>query len=114
MANLVEGKVGEIGHEPRRPGVVLDGGGDQLGVGIDADDVVPAGEQRRTCATRSAAGIEDPRVPGHHRIDHARLAGEISTIRRHRAEPLDVPLRMAVIGLGEPARRGAHGLDGSG
>src|SRR5690606_31958022 len=42
----------------------------------------------------TAAGVEDPRAPRHHRVDQPRLAVQVLTRGRHRPEPLHVPVRV--------------------
>jgi hypothetical protein len=58
-----EVQLGKVSNEPRRSRMVGLGGGDQLGVDIDAYDCVSAGRELSSDPSRTAPRIEDPRSP---------------------------------------------------
>ena len=55
-----------------------------------------------------AAGVEDARPRSRHGVDQAGLAGQIGALGGELAEAVDVPLRVAVLGAGEPAGNVCH------
>ena len=70
------------------------GCGDQLGVDIDADDVMTEGGEPPADPSRATAGVENPSPTRHHCVDEPGLTIEIVTLGGHRPEPFDVPRRM--------------------
>src|SRR5690606_29442968 len=55
---------------------------------------VAAPRELATHPAGTAAGVEDPGAPRHHRVDQPRLAVQVLTRGRHRPEPLHVPVRV--------------------
>ena len=113
LAHRRQVEVGQVGGQPARAGMVGLGGGDQLGVGVDADDGVAALVEHGTDAARPAPGVEGNRRPRrHHGVDEPSLTTEVGPLGGHRAEALDVPLRVPGLRLRHPACRPTHTPEG--
>src|SRR5690606_23506709 len=87
-------ELGEVLDHPGGAGEVLLGRGDEDRVDVDADDGVPPLGEVAPVAAGAAAGVEDPRPAGHHRVDEPRLTDEVGAGLRHLPEALDVPVRV--------------------
>ena len=108
LAHRREVELGQVGHQPARPRVIGLGRRDQRRVGVDADDRVPTLVEYGAQSARTAPGVEHSAAGRHHRIDQPSLTTEIGTVGGHRAESLDVPRRVSVLGLRHPSRRSCH------
>ena len=108
-AMLLEVELGKVGDQPLRAWMVLARGGDQLGIGVDPDDLVASLMEQGAHPTGATAGIEDARPRRKHGVQQSRLAAQVDAFGRHRAESLDVPLGVVLVGVGDPARRTCHG-----
>jgi hypothetical protein len=63
-----EVELGQVGDQPLRAGMILSGGGDQLRISVDPDDLVASLMEQGTDPTGAAAGIEDARPWREHGI----------------------------------------------
>ena len=108
LAHRRQVEVGEVGGEPAGAGVVRLGGGDQLGIGVDADDGVATLVEHGADAAWPAPGVEDARPGRQHGVDEPGFTAEVGPFGGHRAEALDVPLRVPGLRLRHPARRPTH------
>jgi amidase len=97
----LEVELSEVADKPPGTRMIQLGGGDQLRVGVDSDDIVPQARKDRSHAPWTAPGVEDAATARHHCVDESRLPGKIVTGCRHRPESLDVSSRMRRIGLGD-------------
>ncbi len=96
-------QLSKIAHTPARAGMILLGSLDKQRIRIDAHDEVAAVKEVSANAARSTSGVENTRSGRDHRIEQASLSAEVSTLGSHRPEPLDIPLRVVVVGVGCPA-----------
>ena len=77
-------------------------------VDVDPDHGVAALVQHGADPPGSAAAVEHARPRRQHRVDQPGLAAQVLALGRQPPEALDVPLRMAGLGLGHPPRRLGH------
>ncbi len=68
-------------------------------VDVHPDHVVAGRSEVSADPAGAAAGVENPRAAGGHRVDQAGFAHEILTGASQCPKPFDVPLRVARIGF---------------
>ena len=84
--------------------------GDEVGIDVDTDHMVPECCESATDPARAAAGVQDSRCTLDHRIDQTGLAVKIAPLGGHHSESFDVPRRMIGILFDhpQPARCRSH------
>ncbi len=83
--------------------------GDQGGVGLDRDDVVPARHQGGRDPAHAGPDVEDPGAAGHERVGQPGLAVDVGALRDEPAELLAVPA-VALAGQLPPGAGEAHAV----
>jgi len=112
QAHRPEVEFGEVGHEPGRAGMVLLGGGDQLPIDVDADDIVTSFCEVAPDATWPSPGVEHSGPTSDHGVDETCLASEIVARGGHRPKSFDVPRGVVRIPFGQfDPPVGRHHLD---
>lgn len=107
-ALLLQVKLGEVGDQPLWARMIVASRTNQLRIGVDADDLMAPLVQPRSHPAGPAAGIEDARPGRKHRIHESGFTTEIDASGGHCAEPLDVPLRVVLVSVGNPTCWTAH------
>ena len=101
-------KISEVADQPGGARVVTCGSGDEFWVDINTDDLMPAGVQIPADSAWTTPSIKDAGTAGNHGINESALADEVNPFGSQTTEAIDVPLRVALIGIGEPPWLGAH------
>src|SRR5699024_6380497 len=82
---------GEVAHEPGGPGVVLFGGGDELRITIDPDDLMAGLSKVAAVPAGSTTGIQYPGTSWDEGVDQPGFAHQIRAGSGHIAETLHIP-----------------------
>ena len=78
-------------------------GGDELGIGIHPHHRVTAGGKFGADPAGATAGVEDAGASGEQGVDQPGFTCEVSALRLHLPETLDVALRVSRSIVGNPA-----------